>query len=442
MQAVQISNGYVPRALQASLHARLNRFNVVVCHRRFGKTIFAINHMIHKALKNKLVRPRYIYVAPTLREAKKIAWDYFKAYTSCFPGVTFNEQELRIDIPLDDSGLNTIRFQLLGADNPTSLKGAYYDGVILDEYAEMHPMTFTEAIRPALSDRKGWVIFIGTPKGKNSFWEMYEYASKSGDPEWFSAIYRASETGIIDEHELASNRRTMSEDEYNQEFECSFTASSVGSYYGREMAQARQEGRIRRVAWEPILPVNTAWDLGLDDAMAVWFYQQLRDEIRVLAYMQWVGQGFKDVAPILFREKYTYGKHLMPWDIVVREISDGVSRKEKAEALGIKPIVAAKKLSVQDGIQHVRDIFHRCYFDEEGCSSKEVGVPGGLDCLNEYKKKWDAKKQIFLPEPLHDQFSHGADAFRTLAVGLEDGRPVKKNLPGKANTPYNVFRRK
>jgi phage terminase large subunit len=181
----KISTGYVPRKLQAELHQKLKRFNVLVCHRRFGKTVFAINEKLDRGLRNPLKNPRYAYIAPLYGQAKRVAWDYLKMYTEKIPGATPNEADLRVDIPRPALG-DTVRFTLLGADNPVSLKGIYLDGVTMDEYAEMNPATWREVIRPTLSDRAGWANFIGTPKGRNSFFDLYEQAKTGEDPEWFA----------------------------------------------------------------------------------------------------------------------------------------------------------------------------------------------------------------------------------------------------------------
>src|SRR3989304_4749260 len=168
MSIQKISTGYEPRKFQEILHKNLKRFNVLVCHRRFGKTVFSVNHCIDRGLRNTKRNPQYAYIAPTYGQAKRIAWDMFKEYTKNLPGVSTNEQDLRLEIErphLQDK----VRFLLLGAENPGSLKGIYLDGVILDEFAECAPAIWGEVVRPALSDRRGWAIFIGTPKGQNHF---------------------------------------------------------------------------------------------------------------------------------------------------------------------------------------------------------------------------------------------------------------------------------
>lgn len=435
-----VSTGYTPRTLQAELHRKLKRFNVIVCHRRFGKTIFAINHLIDHALKNKLLMPRYLYVAPDRKRAKRIVWDKLKYYTFNIPGVIVNETDLFIEIPLDTSGLNSIKIQLMGAENPDDLKGPYYDGVIFDEFAEMLPSAWSEAVRPAVMDRGGWAIFIGTPKGKNNFYNLWKFACKEDSVGWFAALYDGEKTGILSQAELDAYKKevyelTGSYDQYNQEIKCSWEASTVGSYYGKWMDDADREGRIRSVPWEPTLPVHTAWDLGLDDYMTVWFYQQVFNEIRLIRYRQTEGLGFEQWAPVLQGYQYTYGTHFMPHDVSVRELSDARDRRSKAEALGIRPVEVAPKLFVIDGIHAVRGILHRCWFDKDETSD-------GIDCLRGYRKRFDDKKKIYLEEPQHDHCSHGADGMRTLALTIDKRRDVKKDLPRRSNNVYDKFRRK
>jgi hypothetical protein len=194
-EAKRITTGYEPRPLQAKLHLALTRFNVLVIHRRFGKTVFSINEMIDKGLRNPLKNPQYAYFAPFYGQAKRVAWDYLKDYTKNLPGVITNEADLRVEIPRPATG-DKIRFMLLGADNPGAIRGIYLDGAILDEYAEMDPTVWGQVIRPTLSDRLGWAIFIGTPKGQNHFHEVYNKAQINDT--WFTALYKATDTNIID----------------------------------------------------------------------------------------------------------------------------------------------------------------------------------------------------------------------------------------------------
>ena len=273
-------------------------------------------------------------MAPLYRQAKAIVWDYLKQYGRCIEGAGFHETELRCDLP------NGARISLYGADDPDSLRGLYFDGVVLDEYAQMDPRAWTEVIRPALADRGGWAIFIGTPMGRNSFWRLYEQAKTA--PDWRAALFRASATGVLPAAELAAAKRTMSEAEYAQEFECSFDAAIRGAYYGTEIAAAEAAGRIARVAAEPRLPVHTAWDLGIGDATAIWFYQLAGREIRLIDYYENSGVGLDHYARELQRKGYVYGEHILPHDARVQELGSGKTRVETLTGARLPPARAGE----------------------------------------------------------------------------------------------------
>ena len=350
---------YAPRTHQAPLHDALERFSVLVAHRRFGKTVFAINQLIEKAENCGMEAPRFAYLAPYYRQAKNVAWDYLKKFTREIDDIRHHETELRCDFP------NGARITLYGADFPDRLRGLYFDGIVLDEFAQMEPRIWSEVIRPALADRLGWAVFIGTPRGRNAFWKLYERARR--DKDWFTAIYRASETNLIGGKELAAARKEMSEEEYEQEFECSFEAPLSGSYYGKLMAQVESTHRIREVPWDPALPVTTAWDLGIGDSTAIWFCQQLGAEVRLIDYLECSGVGLDYYAKALQERPYVYGEHLLPHDVQVNEMGTGKSRLEVLAALGIRARVLPQ-LKVDDGIQAVRALLPRCWFDGEKCA--------------------------------------------------------------------------
>jgi hypothetical protein len=414
---LQVTIPYAPRPLQLEIHGELEqkRFGVVVCHRRFGKTVLAINQLIKGAVTCERDRPRFGYIAPTLRQAKSVAWDYLKHYTQPIPGVEYNETELRADLP------NGSRIRLFGADNPDSLRGIYLDGVVLDEFGMMQGRTWSEVIRPLLTDRQGWALFIGTPNGKNAFWDIRNLAGTS--PGWYLATFRASDTQVLPSDELADAARAMTPDEYAQEFECSFEASVRGAVYARELADIRRKGQICRVPYDPILPVSTAWDLGVGDSTAIWFAQQHGAEARLIDYYEASGEGLQHYAAVLDKRGYKFGKHLAPPDIEVRELGSGKSRREIAAGLGIKFEVVSS-LRLEDGINASRMMLPRCYFDEQKCSA-------GLEALQNYRWGFNERLDEFKPTPVHDWASHGADAFRYLAVGL-------KNIPKAQPLKYNV----
>ena len=329
---MKISTGYRPRPLQADIHRRLKRFSVLVCHRRFGKTVLCVNELIDHAIRARRQRPRYAYIAPLYRQAKQVAWDYLKYYTAAVPNRTASETELRVDFP------NGARIQLYGADNPDSLRGIYLDGVVLDEYAQMSPHLWGEVIRPALADREGWAIFIGTPKGHNEFWRKYRAAC--ADEGWYAALFAASDTDILPPAELDAARRDMTQEEYDQEFECSFEAAIRGAYYGRAMAEAQRTGRIRGVPHDPNLPVDTAWDLGIGDPTAIWFAQLAGPEIHLLDYYEAAGEGLDHYARLLqaraAERGYVYGnvrqKALDARDAEMAARRESARKAEVAEA--------------------------------------------------------------------------------------------------------------
>lgn len=401
--SVRIIPAYEPREQFKPFHRRSERFTVGVAHRRAGKTVACINELIHGALCCGRERPRFAYIAPLLKQAKEVAWDYLVHYTKIYPGV-----QHWVSGPSVEFTNNQAKIQLFGADNPDALRGIYLDGVVLDEYAQMRPGVWSEVIRPALSDRLGWAVFIGTPMGRNSFCELYEQAR--ADKTWHTFMLKASETGLIIPEELESARQSMSEDQYAQEYECSFDAAIMGAYYGVTMRELEEQGRIGKLPYEPRLLVTTAWDLGIGDSTAIWFIQQNAKELRVIDYYESSGVGLDHYAKILAEKPYAYKDHILPHDAEVKELGSGRSRVETLRSLGIVPRVLPNQ-SVDDGINAVRTVLPTCWFDEERCSR-------GLEALRQYRREYDDKLKAFKNRPLHDWTSHAADAFRYLAMGL------------------------
>jgi hypothetical protein len=405
-----------------AFHARTERFACLVAHRRFGKTVASLNDLIRDALTIDLPNVRVAYIAPYYRQAKAIAWDYLKEFTAPIPGIEVNASELRIDFP------NGARIRLFGADNYDAMRGLYFDSVVLDEPADFPASAWPTVIRPALADRKGRATFIGTPKGKNDFWEIYNYAQSASD--WFCAMYKASETGILDADELAEAKRTMGEDRYEQEFECSFEAAIQGAYYAAEMKEAMDEGRICAVPYDKSLSVVTAWDLGIGDSTAIWFAQYAGREIRIIDYYENSGVGLDHYAKVLADKGYHYTRHVLPHDARVKELGSGKSRIETLANLGIKDVQIAPSLAVEDGIQAVRSMIGRTWFDAEKCER-------GIEALRQYRREFDDKLKTWRGRPLHDWTSHGADAMRYLAIGYSEaggdwGKPIRRNMKGLA----------
>jgi phage terminase large subunit len=400
---VQVVIPYAPRPIFQRFHDRAQRFGCIVAHRRAGKTVACVNELIRGAIQSDKPEPRFAYVAPYYAQAKDVAWSYLRRFTQPIPEVQVNESELRVDLPTG------ARIRLYGADNYDRLRGTYFDGIILDEYADMDPRAYSEVIRPALSDRQGWAVFIGTPKGRNAFWEVYDRASK--DDAWYHAMHKASETGIVPATELELARQDMTADQYDQEYECSFQAAIAGAYFGREMVAAENAKRIvQNIPWEPSIPVHTAWDLGVGDPTAIWFVQIVGLEYRLIDYVEGSGVGLDYYANQLRSRPYVYGEHILPHDANVKELgNEGKSRVETLEGLGIRPRVLPQS-KVEDGINAARLLIPQCWFDATKCAR-------GIEALRQYRTDWDEKRKVFKNNPLHDWTSHAADAFRYLALG-------------------------
>lgn len=425
-----IDLGYRPRPLQAKFHKELKRFNVLVCHRRFGKSHFVLMEAIDRGLVNPRANPQYAYISPTFKQSKRIAWEILKNYAKNLPGFEPNESELRVDFQRPDKK-DRVRIYLLGAEDPGSLRGLYLDGVIFDEYGEMSPDIWGPVIRPALSDREGWAIFIGTPKGMNHFWDIYDLARKS--PDWYTALYKASETKVVPITELEAAKAVMSIEEYEQEFECSFSAALLGAYFGKEMELAEKEERITIVPYESSVPVCTYWDLGIGDSTCIWFVQEVGKEFHIIDYLEDSGRDLSYYARELQSKKYYYDEHVLPHDAAARSLETGKTREEVLRSLGLRTRIL-KKHTLEDGIDATRRILSKCWFDAIKCER-------GIKCLKNYEKRWDAKNKIFSSSPLHNWASHGADAFRSFAMGSREGghRIRWQDLPRTSDSKYDIF---
>ena len=394
---------YKPREHQLDLHSALdkNRFVVGVMHRRFGKTVAAINQLIKRAIECPLEEPRYAYVAPTYTQAKRIAFDYLVKYTRPL-GAKVNISELRVDFW-------GRRISIHGADNPDSLRGTYYDGVVLDEVGDMNPKVWNEVLRPALADRLGWALMIGTPKGNNYFKGLRDRAKDAED--WELVEFKASQTNIIPEKELWATRKEIGEDKYQQEFECSFSSPVEGSYYGQIINDLETKGRITTIDRDDLCRSFVAWDLGISDSTSLFVVQVAGKEVRIIDCVENHGVGLDWYVSWLRENRYEGFSQILPHDVEVRELGTGKSRKEVLEEAGLD-ITVAPRLSVADGIQAVRRLLPRCWFNHKASS--------GLDALRNYRREFNEKQNVFYDKPLHDWASHYADAFRYLAIGLDE----------------------
>lgn len=386
---------------------REQRWAGVVAHRRAGKTVACIMDLIKKAVEHTGREPRFAYIAPTYQQAKDVAWSYLKEYTTAIPGMSKSESELSVTFPH-----NGARIRLYGAENYDRIRGLYLDGVVIDESGDIDPRAWPEVIRPALSDRRGWATFIGTPKGRNAFYSIYTKAKV--DEDWYTEELRASQTGILDSEELDSARKMLTPEQYAQEYECSFDAAIVGAFYGREMAQSEQDGRITSVPHDRSADVYASWDLGIGDSMAIWIFQVVGKEWHWINYYENSGFALDHYVDWVKSLPYTVHGHYLPHDGEARELQTGKSRKEFLEERGFNVEIVPRH-EPMDGIDAARTRFNRFWFDEKKCAR-------GIDCLRMYRSEYDDKNQVLRPRPLHDWASHGADAFRCGVMGGQEAR--------------------
>jgi hypothetical protein len=398
---------YAPRRAFLPFHKRTQRWACLVAHRRAGKTVAAVNDLIRAAITAQRPHAHYAYVAPYRSQAKSVAWDYLKRFAApATAGV--NEAELLLTTH------NGSKIQLFGADNADAMRGLGFDGVYLDEYGDFRPSVWGNVIRPTLSDKQGWAVIGGTPKGRNQFYEAFDAAQRS--PDWFCLKLPASASGILPPTELHALRAQLTQDQYDQEYECSFEAAILGAFYGVEMREALDAGRIREVPHDADLPVYTAWDIGWRDDTAIWFWQVAGGEVHVIDHYAVSGATIAELAEVVAGKGYRYARHHLPHDARAKTLaSGGRSVVEQLAALlgGIGMFTIVPDLGVQDGIQAARLVLPRCWLDAERCRE-------GIEALRQYQREYDEDKRAFRATPRHDWTSHSADAFRMLAIAWRE----------------------
>jgi hypothetical protein len=362
--------------------------------------------------------PLFGYVAPYRSQAKSVAWDYLKYFSRPITKSS-NEADLIIEL------VNGAKIRLFGADNADAMRGLGFDGLYLDEYGDFKPSVWGNVVRPALSDKQGWCVFGGTPKGKNQFWNIYE-TSKRLPNEWFSLSLPASKSGLLPESELQAARAQLAEDQYLQEYECSFEAAIIGAIWGTEMRKAAEDGRITKVENQIEVKTHTAWDLGHTDDTAIWWYQVIAGEIHIVDFFALSGGTIEEFVSKIKEKPYNYGKHYLPHDARARTLASGGKSviEQMAAHLGINNLAIVPSLTVQDGIQAVRMALPRCWFDAEKCAD-------GIEALRQYQREYDEDKKAFRQTPKHDWTSHPADAMRMLAISWREEPRDKPPDPSK-----------
>lgn len=428
-------NGWRPRAYQGNLWEYLERGGkraVAIWHRRAGKDEVCLHW---SAIAAHMRVGVYWHMLPEAAQARKAVWDAVNPHSGqrrlneAFP------RELRESTRETDMAIrftNGSLWQLVGSDNYNSLVGSPPVGVVFSEFALADPSAWGY-LRPILAENGGWALFITTPRGRNHAATFYEAARH--DDTWFAEQLDALHTGVFTPEQLEIEHRELIREygpddgdaRYRQEYLVSFDAGVMGSYYGSLMEAAEKERRITRVPWEPTYPVHTAWDLGIGDATAIWCVQVVGREVHCIDYIENSGVGLDWYVRELDKRPWKWGEHVLPHDADARELGTGVSRIETLRNLGFHRTQVLPRQAPEDGINAVRMMLPRCFFDADKCAR-------GISALQNYRRQWNEALRTYSDRPLHDWASHGADAFRALALGnlRNAGAPQKIKYPDLA----------
>lgn len=418
---------FTPRPWQLPLIEDRKRSMVAVVHRRAGKSTAFVWKGLKTALTEdrrhipparrnlKADRPRVVHVLPQQVMWKRTGlWDKVVNAANSIPGAEPFKSEMRIVLP--NGGI----YQCGGMDKPDSWRGGFADLVIEDEADDVIASGLDMVVEPMLADYGGARIKIGTPKGNGRLSAAYHEALN--DPKSAAFLLPWQKTNALDAEQIQRLRETLDEDEFAQELECSFDAPNSGSYYGKWLDTAIKEGRVTQVTYDPKLPVYTCWDLGIDDSTAIWWFQRSPGgEWRWLEYHEDNGPGLDHYAKLVLQKPYVYGKHFLPHDIEVRELTNnGNSRRHYLRGQGVHPIHVVPAANPAERVSASRLIMPRSFFDAKGCAV-------GLTALRAYRREWNEKMGVWRAEPVHDNASHAADSFGTGVQGSQD--PDADNRP-------------
>lgn len=446
MADIEVPYDWSPRDYQMPAWQALEGGCKRVClvwHRRAGKDAVGLNWTIRSAITRVGM---YWHILPTYKQARKVIWDGMtgtgRRYLDHWPGNDLVEKSGRgpglvrrrrddeMTLWLDNGSI----WQCVGCETKEDvdkLVGTNPVGVVFSEYS-LHLPGAWDLIRPILAENGGWALFAYTPRGRNHGYRLYQQAEKN--PDWFAQVLTVDDTKSVPQKAIDDDRESgMPPELIQQEYYCSWNAPLVGAYYGDLMQNAADSGRITKVPWEPKLPVETWWDLGYGDATAIWWMQRSRGgEVRAIDYYQSVGKSLQHYLSLMHdghRQDWVYAKHLVPHDAEAHELGTGQTIVETARDLGFR-FTSVAKLGVADGIQACRNIIPQTWFDEERCDT-------GIQALQEYTKEQIAGvygpngEPMYRDTPAHNWASHGADAFRTGAVGSRPPRKKPERLAPK-----------
>lgn len=415
---ILLPNNFVARDYQVQAMAAMDsgkRFAFLVWHRRAGKDTTFINYTAAKAHERVGL---YFHMLPTQRQAKRVIWNAINPKT----GVRMIDQAFPKELrkrTLEDEMLiefkNGSIWQLVGSDNYDAIVGTNPAGIVFSEWSLSNPRVF-DYMRPIFAENDGWAVFIGTPRGKNWFYDQYQRAQKS--PDWYCDLKTVTDTGAISLERIEADRLSgMSEDRVQQEYWCSFDAKTIGLIYDSYIAAAESQGRLAPIEYDPRYPVETAWDLGYKDATSIWFVQRVGNQIRLIDFHEERNRDLPYFAKLIKDKPYVYSRHIGPHDTNKYEWGAGNTILELARQHGIRFTIAPKS-DVEDGIEAVRSIMPRLHINTNNCLQ-------GIRSLRHYHYESDAEEQdddakvTLSTKPKHDWASHCCDALRYLAVTPE-----------------------
>lgn len=427
---IRIPNNWQPRDYQLPLWNYLENGGkeaVAVWHRRAGKDEIGLHRACVAAHERTAT---YWHMLPEANQARKAIWDAINPKTGkrrideAFPHElreTTREQEMFIKFKCGST------WQVVGSDNYNSLIGSPPAGIVYSEWSVAKPAA-RAFLRPILAENNGWELFIYTPRGRNHGLTTLETAKAKSNA--FAEVLTADDTKVLNPellaNELASYISQFGPDQgeafFSQEYYCAFNAAILGAYYGKDLRDAEKEGRITEVPFEEEVKVFTAWDLGFHDDTAIWFFQVIGGEIHIIDYYSASGLKIENYVEKIKEKPYRYAKHYLPHDAKAKTLASGGRSiiEQLGNGLGIQNMAIVTDLSIQDGIQAVRMMFQRCWFDTERTSY-------GIEALRQYQREYDEDKKSFREKPRHDWTSHAADAFRYLALAWKE--EVKPDKP-------------
>ena len=421
MAKLTIPYNFQPRKYQIPLFKAFDsgvKRGVCVWHRRAGKDKCGLNVFIREMFKRK---GQYYHLFPTARQARKAIWDGIDRdglkVMDHFPKeVIASKNETDMKVTLTNGSI----YQLVGTDMGLDwLVGTNPVGLLFSEYPIMSPKAW-DFLRPIIRENDGIALFVYTPRGQNHGHRMYEMAQNNDS--WFCSKLTVEDTcrdsdgedgsRVVSADDLEEERREgMDEQMIQQEYYCSFHAAIPGAYFAKEMTRMETDGRIGRIPWEPKLRTSTYWDLGIDDSMSVVFAQQHGQEVRIIDYYEASGEGLPHFISEIKSKPYSYDSHNAPWDIEVRELTTGKTRRETARSLGINFRVGKKVNKKEEAIEQARQLLSRTWMDRRKCEKL-------ISALRNYHKEYDDKNQVFKARPVHNWASHGADSFMELAMSI------------------------